>query len=227
MLIYYIRHGQSENNSLFDNTGASIGRSEDPDLSPVGKSQIIYLAEFIKSEIVHRKNDRIFLYSSPMIRAAKTAYAIKKSTALPMIFHPNIFETGGVYLEQDCEYSGKPGMDIQFVENNFPEVNIPSFIAKNGWYNRSHETRSESRSRALLLSTEIRNLTSEIDILLLVAHGSFFQDFLSAMINYQVGENIWFNMNNCGVTCIHLDLNDNIQIRYLNRYDFLPSSLIT
>ncbi|NTV35355.1 MAG: histidine phosphatase family protein [Anaerolineaceae bacterium] len=228
MLIYYIRHGQSLNNLLFDNTGASLGRSEDPDLSPTGIAQLSYLANFIKSEIDHRENfEKIRLYTSPMIRAAKTAYAIQKSTGLSMSFHSDIFETGGIYLEENGANYGKPGINDDFISATFPDVIIPPFVTAKGWYNRPHETQLEARSRADRLVKELKTHVGRYDIVLIVAHGSFFQEFLSAISNSKMDEKTWFNMNNCGVTCISLDGDENVEIRYLNRFDFLPSSLIT
>lgn len=50
MRLYFIRHGQSQNNALWDNTGDSKGRSEDPELTPKGHEQARLLGEFIAAK---------------------------------------------------------------------------------------------------------------------------------------------------------------------------------
>ncbi len=49
MQLYYIRHGQSGNNLLWEQTGSNAGRSFDPELSPLGQQQAALVAEFIKN----------------------------------------------------------------------------------------------------------------------------------------------------------------------------------
>lgn len=39
MTLYLIRHAQSANNDLYDRTGSSLGRVEDPELTPLGGHQ--------------------------------------------------------------------------------------------------------------------------------------------------------------------------------------------
>ncbi|MEW5719039.1 MAG: phosphoglycerate mutase family protein, partial [Chloroflexota bacterium] len=82
MQFYFVRHGQSANNLLYDTTGASDGRSEDPALTALGRRQAEILARFMK------QNDAAFrlsfdrqnlggfgithLYTSLMVRAVAT-----------------------------------------------------------------------------------------------------------------------------------------------------------
>ncbi|MCA1554236.1 MAG: histidine phosphatase family protein, partial [Chloroflexi bacterium] len=47
MQLYFIRHAQSLNNHLWDQTGDSTGRSEDPELTPTGWKQAELLAAFV------------------------------------------------------------------------------------------------------------------------------------------------------------------------------------
>ena len=48
MQFYFIRHGQSENNALWERTGSSEGRSEDPELTALGHRQAKRLAQFLR-----------------------------------------------------------------------------------------------------------------------------------------------------------------------------------
>ena len=49
MILYYIRHGQSANNALWDSSGSSEGRSDDPPLTPVGEAQAQHVAKWLAS----------------------------------------------------------------------------------------------------------------------------------------------------------------------------------
>ncbi len=47
MQLYFIRHAQSINNRLYSLTGSSAGRSEDPEITPLGRRQASTLAHFL------------------------------------------------------------------------------------------------------------------------------------------------------------------------------------
>ena len=49
MRFYFIRHGQSENNALWDQTGSNSGRNYDPELTAIGREQAERLARFISN----------------------------------------------------------------------------------------------------------------------------------------------------------------------------------
>ena len=48
MQLYFIRHGQSENNARWMSTGSHRWRSEDPGLTEVGQQQAEILAQFLR-----------------------------------------------------------------------------------------------------------------------------------------------------------------------------------
>ena len=48
MYLFYIRHGQSANNALYDATGGDDGRVMDPELTPVGVEQAARVAESLR-----------------------------------------------------------------------------------------------------------------------------------------------------------------------------------
>ena len=47
MRLYYIRHAQSENNALWDQTGSDEGRKHDPSLTELGWEQAMRAAHFV------------------------------------------------------------------------------------------------------------------------------------------------------------------------------------
>jgi len=84
MQLYFIRHAQSTNNELYESTGSSYGRNEDPELTELGIKQASALAEFLQTgnpnggarkETASPKGFGLtHLYSSLMRRAPAGSY---------------------------------------------------------------------------------------------------------------------------------------------------------
>jgi 2,3-bisphosphoglycerate-dependent phosphoglycerate mutase len=122
MQLYFIRHGQSENNALWRRTGSRQGRSEDPELTEVGRQQSEFVAQFLgRADSVAAVNGRdtqnitgfgiTQLYSSLMVRAVATGTIIAKALDLPLVAWEDLHERGGIYLddEQTGERIGQAG----------------------------------------------------------------------------------------------------------------------
>src|SRR5215213_7908064 len=103
MQLYFIRHGQSANNALWDNTGGSKGRSEDPELTEVSRRQAALLAQYLSEN--GNRFGFTHLYTSLMIRSVETAIAVGQSLNLPVHAWEDIHESGGIYQDQD---NGEP-----------------------------------------------------------------------------------------------------------------------
>ena len=79
--IYVVRHCESMGNLLHSFAGHS-----DVDISPKGELQLKCLAEYFKDI----KLDKV--YTSPLLRAKKTAEAINKYSGAPIIIEPDFIE---------------------------------------------------------------------------------------------------------------------------------------
>ena len=121
MQLYFVRHAQSTNNALWDETGASIGRSEDPELTEMGLIQAGLAAKYIREsrdESLARfaqtgkptEFNITHLYTSPMIRAVATAAEISKQIGISMVLFKDLHESGGIYLGGDVEGDMHPGL---------------------------------------------------------------------------------------------------------------------
>jgi 2,3-bisphosphoglycerate-dependent phosphoglycerate mutase len=83
MQLYFIRHAQSANNKLYEETGSWDGRDSDPELTEMGHEQARRLAEHVaclnggtpRRDYMNRDGrfDFTHLYASPMVRALATA----------------------------------------------------------------------------------------------------------------------------------------------------------
>ena len=109
MQLFFIRHGQSVNNKLWEATGSNAGRSEDPELTPAGREQAKLLASFIAAKDAGAREDGkngepkrdyfgfTHLYTSLMVRAVETASYIAGALEIPLYAWPEIHECGGIY----------------------------------------------------------------------------------------------------------------------------------
>lgn len=199
MQLYFIRHGQSTNNLLYEETLSDQDRSEDPPLTEKGLQQAERLAEYLRSgrsgcldddqqnltgfEITH-------LYTSLMIRAASTAACIARMLHLPPIAWPETHEGGGIYLDdpktgEPMPLSGKPR---SYFERNYPELILPDTLSEEGWWNRPFETRPERRRRAeAFLAELLQRHAGKPHRVALVSHGGFYNHFLAVLFGLQDG----------------------------------------
>jgi len=239
MKLLFIRHGQSVNNLLYDETGCSNGRNEDPVLSPVGKKQVRALAKFLKSSRLPKQaspgagwdlNDFSIthLYTSLMVRAVSTGEIVAQALGLPLIGDMDLHEGGGIYQEEESgEKRGLPGKTCTFFEKHHPGLIIPDRVSESGWWNKPYEAEGDRVIRAKRLLTRIlqKHLNSE-DFVAFFSHGEFYNTFLSVLLGLQWRNQFWFSLNNCGISRFDFDGNDT-HIVFLNRTDYLPANMIS
>jgi len=231
MQLYFIRHGQSANNALWDNTGASKGRSEDPELTEAGRRQAALLAEYLS----HNGNRFGFthLYTSLMIRSVETALAIGQALSLPVHAWEDIHESGGIYQDQDegeGEPAGLPGKTRTEFKSSYPGLVLPESLYENGWWNRPYEPQEAVIARSQRFLSELLAKHGESDdVVAIVSHGNFYRYFLSVALRLPDPQAVWFLMHNTALSRIDFlpAYKGVVVIQYQNRIDHLPAELIT
>jgi 2,3-bisphosphoglycerate-dependent phosphoglycerate mutase len=241
MRFYFIRHGQSANNALWDETGANRGRSEDPELTPIGHEQARILADFIAQKDLEARADgkdgepkRDFfgfthLYTSLMVRSVATATYVSRALSLPLVGWPEIHECGGIYMENEKEgdRNGLPGKTRDYFAKNYSGLCLPETVAENGWWNRPYEMEEDRPLRAgQVLATLLERHGATEDRVAIVSHGGFYMELMRVM--FKIGErSAWFMMNNTAISCFDFDDEGDITLAYHNRTDHLPERLVT
>ncbi|MDD5370706.1 MAG: histidine phosphatase family protein [Anaerolineaceae bacterium] len=239
MQFYFIRHAQSTNNALWDNTGQSVGRSEDPELTSTGVRQAQRLAKLLafgdpRGGEVDPKQPVGFglthLYTSLMLRAVATASIVSDRLGLPVQAWIDAHEEGGVYLEDAATgvRAGLPGRDRSYFEANYPGLVLPPEMNNTGWWNCQPFETSEARTvRAhRFLTTLLEKHGESDDYVAVVSHGGFYNQFLAALYGNAVKGGSWAILFNTGVS--RIDFNPGgVAIVYLNRTDHLPPHLLT
>ena len=239
MHFYFIRHGQSTNNALYDATGASDGRTDDPELTPTGKQQASLLADFFRTnDFQTAKKDHPFkrdefnfthLYTSLNIRSVQTGTVVAGALKIPLVAWREIFETGGIYLEDPLsgEYRGQPGKPRSYFQANYPGLVLPEALDESGWWNRPYETEDEWLPRAKkVLQTLLERHGRTDDRVAVISHGGFYVQLIREIFQVK-GEKLWFTIFNTGISRIDFTPDGSPDLIYHNRADHLPDRLIT
>lgn len=246
MELYFIRHGQSENNANWSKP--DYVESPDPALTQPGREQARLLAEFLKKNQAIRKESEwnvqnrygfglTHIYSSLMERAAFTAAPIAQALDIPLLAWKEIHEEGGIFSRGDkANRAGLPGRPRSFFMESFRTMVLPDDLDETGWWNRPFEADEERQPRAdqvlaeLLARHRDREGRPEQRVAF-VSHGGFFMRLLSAMLKLPwrqaaLGMKSWFLLNNASISRFDIR-GDEITVAYINRTDHLPDHLIT
>jgi 2,3-bisphosphoglycerate-dependent phosphoglycerate mutase len=240
MKLFFVRHGQSENNALWANTQSNVNRVPDPQLTEVGRKQVEVAADFLKAILKNETteyNDQLFkyegedihIYCSLMERAIQSGLIISKILSLPLKAHLDIHENGGLYLDDPLttERTGVPGKNPEDLKITYPDLILPEGINSYGWWNRPFEERETRRMRARRVLNDLKAYYGNSNtILILIIHGGFYNYLLRAALDLRDDTEVWFDLFNAAIT--FLEISDNfINLIYCNRYDFIPRELVT
>ncbi len=238
MQLYFIRHAQSANNKLYEETGTWNGRDSDPELTAMGHQQAQRLAEHVactNSDIpghdyVNRgKFGFTHLYSSLMVRALTTASYLSVALNLPLVAWEDWHEVGGIFMidEETGEHIGQSGKSCSELAARFPHAQLPETLAEDGWWNRSHESVDLQARRARRVVYDlIERHGGTDDRVAVVSHGGFYNFVLAELLGMQADNGFWFSINNTGITRFNFDP-EGTALAYANRLEHLPTELIT
>lgn len=237
MQFYFIRHAQSANNHLYETTGSSMGRSEDPELTQIGRRQAEMLAHFLKQRdpkfsAADRLNRGGFafthLYTSLMVRAVATASILARELNLVLRGWEELHEGGGIYLDDPATGAkiGQPGKTRAYFAAHYPELILPATCNDAGWWNRPFEEYAQLAPRAERFWRELlaRHGNTE-DRVAVVSHGGFYNALMRVI--FAIGRaDAWFNLNNAAITRVDFTPEETV-LAYSNRVDFLPPEWVT
>jgi 2,3-bisphosphoglycerate-dependent phosphoglycerate mutase len=246
MQLYLIRHGQSENNALWDRAGPREERHPDPELTELGHKQAQRLAKFladpqssslsgalVSSYRDDTQNvegfDLTHLYCSPMIRAIDTGTYIARALDMPIAVWEDLHEVGGIFCEdgETGQEIGLPGNDRAYLCARYKDLILPGDGWGNGgWWNRPFEQREQ---RILRAQRFVRDLMCRHggtdDRVAAVSHAGFCNYALAVVLDWPNRGRNGFRINNTAIT--RIELKDQVSVMYTNRIEFLPRELIS
>lgn len=245
MRLLLVRHGQSMNNLLAETLPYAEyinTRSHEPELTPAGEEQAQRLAHFFgditppdatdtarRSTISERPVTA--LYTSPMLRALRTAAPLATSLDLAPHVWPDIHEHGGLFTGDP--HAGTVvnygGLTRQAMASDFPTYTLPPEISDAGWWWGGYEDMEQCTARARRVAQTLRQWaeTRADEVILLVTHGTFMDQLIKALLG--AGEQPAFHFSHINTAISRLDFLTEgfVAVRYLNRAPHLPLSLYT
>lgn len=198
MKLYIIRHGETFGNLNGD------GFSE-TDLTPKGERQIAFLGERFKSENIDK------FYVSPLVRAVKTANAVReyhKNT--PIIIDSLLLEKG-----TEPDYIGLPDKEIKKLCSD-AEINHRTPLGE--------EDDQKAYSRAKKIIEKIKAENDFESTIVVIAHGTFNSYLVLVALDFPLKENFNFSHVNTGVTLVQTIKENGViktKLKFLNDYSHL------
>jgi broad specificity phosphatase PhoE len=232
MRLYLIRHGQSTNNILTDQSK----RTYDPLLTDLGKIQADHLAEYIATTPdfpdVESGYGITHLYTSAMRRTLLTTQPLAQRLNITPQIWTDIHEIGGLFLAYpDGREETFGGITRSEIERDFPDYVIPDHITEDGWYDveRGHEKPDEFLARAIRVAYALRQRTETRERIVLVSHAAFLDALVKALL-YQAPmhpNDLFYLHYNTGITRFDFgeSMMDNMQLQYFNRTAHLTPEL--
>lgn len=241
MQLYIIRHGQSSNNVLEDESQ----RTDDPTLTDVGKQQAERLAQFLAASRDPTFNtgsgfsgdpgvndfNITHLYCSAMHRSLQTAAPVAQALGLRPEVWIDVHEQGGIYLDQHGSKTGFPGKTRREILGEFPDYVLPETITDAGWYDAAHgyEEMHAGAGRAIKVTMELRRraVGAYKDArIAVITHGTFIDLMLKAFLGQLPNRQYYFSHYNASITRLDITA-EYLLVRYVNRVDYLPTDLVT
>lgn len=154
-----IRHGQSANNVLLDQSFAAFTSARTPDapLTPEGVAQALLAGRFLAAAQPQAPVPLTALYASGMDRALHTAAVVGECVGLRPVVWPDCHEVGGCFAnELDAQgelvgYRGVPGMGRGAIAARYQQVLLPAeadgpddpsvvggALTGDGWWHHPH-----------------------------------------------------------------------------------------
>lgn len=186
MIVYFVRHGESEGNKKGLHQGPNVPLSEE------GVRQAQILAERLK------KHQPSAIYTSPMTRTKETAEIISKALNIPIEFWENLKE-----IRNPSEIWGEPSEDKKIIE--IKKLARQKFIEGKERYS-DEETFEELDERAkevlehLFLHHKDQNVLciSHATMIKMIVLKALLEERLTPEIFLQLREHMW--IKNTGIT---------------------------
>ena len=239
MELFIIRHAQSANNALADQSERVV----DPPLTDLGTRQAHLVATHLANGIDHKSKpiegqpadpsngtQRISrLYCSAMLRALQTASTISQALNLRPHVWVELHEEGGMWLDHGTDEGirGYPGMTRAEIGAQFPECLLPEDITENGWWRYGFEERAYFLERAERVAAALRREALSDERVAMVTHGGFAAYLLRALLCVPQDAPVFFHHDNTGITRVRFRPDGRVSIRFQNRVEHLPPELIT
>ena len=243
MKLYMIRHAQSVNNALANQRD----RVCDPTLTELGYQQAEILAEHLASGVDpeyvigvseedtaadSRQGYKIDqLYCSAMHRSMLTVQPIATALGLTPELWLDIHEHGGIFLDHGGEKGvvGYPGKTRSEILEEFPNYKLPNEVTDAGWWKSElgREDWPTCQGRAIRVYRALRERAATRENIAIITHGGFMDALMKAITSQLPGPTLFYHHYNTSITRIDFRPDGTTDIRYINRFDHLPTEMLS
>ncbi len=201
MRLILIRHGQSGNNLLFEQTGSAVGRHPDTPLTDLGHRQARRTADFLASDPVELPWRITHLYTSLMTRAVQTASPIADALDLPLHALAEAYEVGGPFDEDEAtgERTANPGATRSALAALTARLVVPDYATDSGWFPGPFEVEDRALARADTLLEALRERHDPSEVVAVVTHGFFTQFLIRSLLGIDT-MNGWMRIHNTALS---------------------------
>ncbi len=228
MHVYLIRHAQSENNILSEETYHQ--RKVDPALTELGYRQRDMLADFLANgaDVKNERFEISQLYASAMYRSLLTAQPVASALDLKPQVWVDLHEKGGMFLRRNGKTSGFDGMKRSSIQTEFPDYALPQTISESGWYDAELGMEPEEHSlfRAIKVAKSLRGRGHRDEVIALISHAGFLDILLKAIFDQLPSRphSMRYFHDNTAITRINYQ-GSRPTLHYMNRVEHLPPDM--
>ncbi|WP_316670204.1 histidine phosphatase family protein [uncultured Propionibacterium sp.] len=232
MKLLLIRHGQSSNNALAAAGHAFEGRSADPPLTDLGRTQAGRLAQAFADGLLPRPQ---VLLCSPMVRAVQTSVPVSEELDVPVELLTEAYEVGGLYDGVPDAPIAVRGAGAARLREVNRRVVVPVDMDDDGWYDKGEfvEAPAQAQDRGFALFADLeRRFHGDERIVGLICHEWIIQYLLRASLDAagaQGAPDPWVNLLNTATAYLETGLPapepyegaGETVIHWINRFDHL------
>ena len=244
--LYLVRHAQSANNAVWNGSDFHPQRHPDPEITDLGHRQSERLAQHLSHPEAEPRQHPFesdstpdfglsHVYCSLMTRSILTAEYIAEACRLELHALADIFEKYGIYdFDESGERVGLPGPGRDYFDDRFPRLNLPAEFRDDGWWSRDAEDETAFLVRMRLVVERVRDrLAGSDDVIALVAHGDFIDQFVNDLMGVDRHRHNYANhwvanwaFHNTSISRIDF-VDGSHNVVYLNRIDHLPNDMVS
>ncbi|MCG7323546.1 histidine phosphatase family protein [Arsenicicoccus bolidensis] len=225
MDLFVIRHGQSENNKLYAETGSRAGRTPDSELSELGHEQARRLAEAVSQDRSHL--DVEVLYTALTHRCLQTVAPLADALGLEPIGRTDLGEVGGLYAAHPATNVRRPypGLSTQEMHDIAPSLTLPDDVEQGSeWDGGFEEEHAEAQRRAATVLADLASHHGDRATIGILTHQHFGQLLIGAAAG--IGEaGRRFELSNSSVTALRHE-DGEWRVLWVNRVRHLDSDQI-